>query len=276
VTDFDALILHATSPAHRLERWIEDLVGVVDRPLQDISAGGWRALHFESEQDWPAANVQQERRKYLAHTASGSWLLKFAGLGRAGLKKLDRARALGMAGFGPEAAGYRHGFLVERWRDDARPLQPAERDRDGVLEQIGRYLGFRAKTFPAEPRSGASLTELLVMARHNAGQALGEGFARRLAGEDARAAALEGRVRRVETDNRMQAWEWLWAPDGRQLKTDALDHHDGHDLIGCQDIAWDVAGAAIEFDLSDAQRDELCAVVERQSGRALDPTCSPS
>jgi hypothetical protein len=29
----------------------------------------------------------------------------------------------------------------------------------------------------------------------------------------------------------------------RLLKTDALDYHAGHDPIGCQDIAWDIAGA---------------------------------
>ena len=26
-----------------------------------------------------------------------------------------------------------------------------------------------------------------------------------------------------------------------------MDHHDAHDLIGCQDVAWDVVGAAVEL-----------------------------
>ena len=38
--------------------------------------------------------------------------------------------------------------------------------------------------------------------------------------------------------------------DPTLLKTDALDHSEGHDLIGCQDIAWDVVGAATELELS--------------------------
>jgi hypothetical protein len=28
---------------------------------------------------------------------------------------------------------------------------------------------------------------------------------------------------------------------------DALDHHDDHFFPGCQDIAWDIAGAAVEW-----------------------------
>jgi hypothetical protein len=59
--------------------------------------------------------------------------------------------------------------------------------------------------------------------------------------------------RPIEIDGRMHAWEWLVAADGTIVKTDALDHHDAHDLVGCQDVAWDVAGAAIELGL-DAEK----------------------
>jgi len=41
------------------------------------------------------------------------------------------------------------------------------------------------------------------------------------------------------------------------LKTDAVDHHAGHDLVRCQDIAWDFAGAAIEFELSASERETM-------------------
>ena len=83
-------------------------------------------------------------------------------------------------------------------------------------------------------------------------------------------AALETRVVRVETDNRLQPWEWLVASDGRILKTDGSDHCRAHDLVGCQDIAWDIAGAIIEFDLSEGETEQMLAVVERASGRRVD------
>ena len=51
---------------------------------------------------------------------------------------------------------------------------------------------------------------------------------------------------RVGVDGRMLPHEWLLTADG-WLKADALDHHDDHFYPGCQDIAWDIAGAAVEF-----------------------------
>ena len=75
-------------------------------------------------------------------------------------------------------------------------------------------------------------------------------------------AAEKHGMRRVVTDNRLHRWEWLRLPDGRLMKSDALDHATAHDLIGCQDIAWDVAGGIVEFDLSDAQAEALCRMVE--------------
>jgi hypothetical protein len=132
-------------------------------------------------------------------------------------------------------------------------------------------LGFRARHFPATAERGASLARLFEMARYNACLALGEKVARRL---DRFAPVLERlahRVHPIETDNRMHDWEWLLAPDGRLLKTDALDHHAAHDFVGCQDVAWDVVGAAIELGLPPSERDRLCAVIEAEAGRAVDP-----
>ncbi len=107
------------------------------------------------------------------------------------------------------------------------------------------------------------------MARFNTSQILGEEAARDLDRLLQDASRLEGAVRRVETDNRLHAWEWLHTPDGRLLKTDALDHHAGHDLIGCQDIAWDIAGATVELNLSDSERNRLCRIVAEQSGHPV-------
>ncbi|GGE37235.1 hypothetical protein GCM10007276_13340 [Agaricicola taiwanensis] len=39
------------------------------------------------------------------------------------------------------------------------------------------------------------------------------------------------------------------------------------DLVGCQDIAWDIAGAAVELDLSENERAALAERVGRQAKR---------
>ncbi|AWN45258.1 hypothetical protein DK419_02050 [Methylobacterium terrae] len=271
VRTFDDLILHAARPEHRLEAWLAPLVGPLAAPLEDVSGGGWRARRYGDREGWPPANPMQERRKFLARTAGGTWLAKFAGLGAEGERKVRRARALHAAGFTPEVAGFRHGFLVERWVEAATPLDPARVDPLDLAERVGRYLGHRAAAFACGPGRGASLDALWEMARHNAAEALGDEAAR---GLDPWRAALPGfaaGMRPVETDNRLHAWEWLVRADGTLLKTDAVDHHAAHDLVGCQDVAWDVAGAAVELGLTGEAGDRLRAVVARRTGQAIDP-----
>lgn len=267
----DDLLFGDGAPGGGLPGWVADLVGPPVGPLRDISGGGWRRLRFASEAEWPPVHAWQERRKYLCETSSGTWLVRFAGLGRAGLAKEARGRALAAAGFVPAIAGWRHGFLVERWHADARVPALAGEDRAAFVARLGQYLGARAAAFPAAPDSGASLEALRAMALHNAGQALGPDAGGRLGRALSGLAAFAPRIRRVETDNRLQAWEWLAVGDAI-LKADALDHAAGHDLVGCQDVAWDLAGAAEEFGLGPSELEHAMAQVERSAGRPVDPT----
>lgn len=249
--------------APRLAGWVRDLTGPADGPLEDLSGGAWRRLAHPDEAAWPPADSLRERRKFLLRAAGGSWLLKFAGLGPGGEAKHARAAALSQAGFTPALAGLRHGFSVERWIDRAE----APPGRDALVDRAGAYLGFRARRFPAAEGDGASLAALLEMARANAAEALGPKAA---AGLDAWAGALpalEGRVRRVFTDNRLHPWEWIAAADGRILKADAVDHAEAHDLVGAQDAGWDFAGAWAELGLSPAEEARLA----QAAGLSPDP-----
>jgi hypothetical protein len=263
--DFDALVLRAADPSHRLESWVSDLIGAPEAPLEDLSGGAWRSRRFGAEADWPPCHVQQERRKFLLRTREGTWLLKFTGLGWDGARKLELARQLHAAGFTAEPAGWRHGFLVERWIEPCATIDQGHRAR--LVERLAEYVGFRAATFPAE--QGASLRDLLAMARRNTALALGDDFAERVAAWQPQLDALQSEVRAVRTDNRLHPWEWLQTADGKLFKADALDHHAAHDLVGCQDVTWDIAGAAVEFALSDEETDELCRMVARAVGRPV-------
>jgi hypothetical protein len=262
VADFDAPALGEGAPGRRLDRWVADLVGPAVEARRDLSGGRWRAVRGVAAPATPSL----ERHKFLYRTASGDWLAKFAGLGEHGASKARQARLLAAAGFCPPVAGLRHGFLVERWLGDARPLEPARHERGPMLDRLARYLAFRARQFPARPQDGASSADLLDMARVNSAEALG---AEAGAAVIARLAALSRAVppgRPTAVDGRLHAWEWLVAPDGRLLKTDAVDHAYGHDLVGCQDVAWDLAGAGIELDLSDDETAWLARAVERLDG----------
>ena len=258
-------------PDGGLAAWVADITGPLVAAPEDVAGGAWRRHRFRDEAAWPAVDRQNERRKYLLAGRNGTFLMRFTGLGRFGREKFDRALALADAGFGLPPLGWRHGFLIERWRDDLEPLSPITLDRPALLRRIGNYLAFRARAFPAAAGDGASIEALFAMARVNCAEALGETAARRLDGWSAALPRLAAAARPVAIDGQLAAHEWLSDRTGTLVKTDALDHCCGHDLVGCQDIAWDIAGAASEYALSDQELDALRVAAVPDGGAACDP-----
>ena len=246
--------------------WCGAAVGVLDQAPEDIAGGGWRRLHWRSEGEWPAVVPAWERRKFLLRSGGEAFVAKFAGLGRIGEEKLAIAGTLRCEGLVPEPIALAHGFLVERWYEDATPLEPSEQP----LGEIGRYIGMRARLLPAVSGSGASVAELLRMARRNVSLEFGDAATHALEPWERRAEQFERRIVRVRTDNKLDRHEWLRTPSGALIKTDALDHHQSHDLIGCQDIAWDAAGALVEFDVAPEQTAGLIGAIEHWSGSEID------
>jgi hypothetical protein len=202
----------------------------------DTSAGKWRDLVYTSQSDFPAVQPQHEKRKYLA--VGELW--KFAGLGRYGSVKLQRARRLSDAGFTPRVIGLEHGFLRTEFVQGS-PLRPADID-ETTIQRIATYLSFLKVTFPIPGR--VPYASLLHMIRINTG----------IECPESNAAIEEGEL--VALDGRMLPHEWIQTNSGL-LKTDALDHHDDHFFPGSMDIAWDIAGAAIEFRMSSKQEEQL-------------------
>jgi hypothetical protein len=227
---------------------------------KDISAGEWRSRVFASNLHWPPAHVQQERRKFLLVYNGTTYLAKFAGLGRYGRDALERGKRLSSEGLIPPVHSLRNGFLLQDWLDDARPLLEPQslnaNDRTALLEQVARYLEFEANQLPAT-RAGMSPQNLWKMARFNLSAHFGSEFEGALNEWERCLESMSNSARPVNTDNKMQPWEWLQLPEGSWLKADALDHHADHQCIGPQDIAWDVAGAVCELNLDDEEAGRL-------------------
>jgi hypothetical protein len=163
---------------------------------------------------------QHERRKYL-HNGR---LWKFAGLAHFGRSKYERA--LRLKDFCPAACSFQNGFLTSEWL----PATPAKLT-DELLDTMARYLAFlRAEFATGEAVPVRGLEEMI---RTNIGQEI--------------EAPQEGTV--VAIDGRMLPHEWLETQRGI-IKADSLEHHDDHFFPGCQDIAWDIAGAAVEWGVS--------------------------
>jgi hypothetical protein len=197
--------------------WFADITGPVDT-AQDVPGTVWKVR------------------------LGDNFVARFAGLGAMGTGKLRRAQALHAAGFGPEPLALRRGMLLQRWIKGA-PWRPD-------LEHLGRYLRFRREAFAAP--AGANADALIEMARVNTSALLGDDAGLETAERLRRLPLHRARARPVHVDSRLHAEEWVGG-----CKLDALDHSEAHDLVGPQDIAWDVAGAAAEFDLSLAETDRL-------------------
>jgi len=236
----------------RLPSWFQDVTGTGEIEVHDLSGGAWRRWS-----PWPdaPADPMRETRKYLLRSGRGDFLLRFIGLDAQAEIKFDRACRLHGAGYATEPLGFRYGFSIEPWMaQEARP------QRDEIVSRLPSYLAFRANAFTAKS-NGASLTELAAMARKNCAEAIGEDAECLFAPWNAeRLTRLQDAVRPAHVDGRLQAWEWIATRDGL-LKTDAVDHSGAHDLIGCQDIAWDVAGACVEYKLSGTEREQMIAAV---------------
>ena len=243
-----------------------DLIGRA-RVVADLGDGGWR--RFLPAGDWPPSTGWMERSKVLLEAADGRrFVARFAGLGRFGEEKLARATALAEAGLGLPPLGLRHGLLIEPWRS-APTLRAGHLPPGPLREALARLLRLEGRR-PRSPEDGARPEELARMARVNTAAVLGG-----LAAETARrledlVPLVAAEARPVEVDGRLQPWEWLVLPGGRLLKCDGVDHHAGHELSGCQDLLWDVAGAEAELRLSPREAVRL-AEVARADTPGADP-----
>lgn len=250
--------LHAKAHAGFEEVWLAgDRLG---HGLADMGGGLWRrsvALPHPP----PAVQYQHERRKYLAREEGRPVLLRFAGLGRYGRDRLARAERLAAAGLGPAPRGLRGGFLGLDWVD-GRPLSAREASPDLLRHALGHVSHLASTERTGRPVRTA---ELRAMMETNVREGLGPDWLDRLGPAlDRHLPRLDG-IEAVAVDGRMLPHEWLATASGF-AKTDALDHHDDHFFPGTQDVAWDVAGLAVEFRLPPRTVAELAEALAAMLG----------
>ncbi len=255
----------------RVRRWtvpFEDVLLDSDRlaeawgggALRDLSGGLWRKAIFPtgSQEGWPSTQPQHERRKYRLERDDGTCLfLKFAGLGERGHRLLARAQTQAAAGLAPPVVGLHDGFLALGWTEG----QPVTSTEVKALAFLGPYLThLRA----GQPQEAVRVDDMLDMTRVNVAEGLGHEAAGRLDWMEAQR-NLVGTRGALAVDGRMLPHEFLLTSHG-VLKADGVDHHDDHFWPGTQDIAWDLAGACVEFDLDRTRRRNLLEVFEALTG----------
>jgi hypothetical protein len=203
-----------------------------------LYAGGgqWREYLYDCAAAWPASWIQMERLKFWS--ADRKTLYRFEGFGRYGADVRQRAECVAAGGFGPMPFHHENGFTSYPALK-GRPLQRSDLDRV-LLELMARYCAFRASQMRA--RDPQSTEEMETMLRFN----IAEEFGVEVEGQRP---VLHPSAVPVMADGRMMPWEWIRTDEGRIFKTDVAEHGDDHFFPGPTDIAWDLAGATIEWDM---------------------------
>ena len=211
--------------------------------------GLWREMLYPDRSEWPPCWTDLERIKHFSVDKTA--LFKFEGLGRYGALARKQAQVLADAGFSPALLGFENGFARYRF-EHGRPLNRQDLN-PVVLTRMAEYCAFRAKNLAAP---FASSETLLNMMQVN----LQVEFGRENPFSELPIALP------VYADCRMMPHEWFATSAGRILKTDSVGHGEGHQLPGPADIAWDLAGAIVDWDLSHSQRRFFLAEYRRLSG----------
>jgi hypothetical protein len=215
-----------------------------------MGGGCWRGHSYSDESLWPASWTNLERSKYLVSSGDGPpQLLKFGGLGHYGESAFQIEERIAQAGFGVCPGQAEGGFFSYPWIS-GRPMQAADLSGD-VLRRLADYCAFRQKCFSIET---GDLGQLPEMVAHNLSEL----------GIDA---AIELELEYpVIADGRMQPHEWVLNGRGEMLKTDSGSHGDDHFFPGPTDIAWDLAGAIVEWRMDVTQAAEFLELYHRASG----------
>lgn len=217
-----------------------------------VGGGDWRQYLIPTGEPWPASWTQMERLKFISPDRRA--LYKFEGMGPIGAEARDRAFRLANAGFGPRVTDAAGGFLEYEVVTGMQPNAPEI--TASMLERIAEYCAFRYDEFGVP--SSAQEAQLREMLEFNVAQEFGTQL------------TLPTRSphtnRPVIADGRMNPHEWILRDSGQLIKTDGVDHGDNHFFPGPCDIAWDIAGAAIEWQLGSEASDFLVEQFQRRSG----------
>lgn len=220
----------------------------------DIYVGGgeWRKFLLRAAAEWPESWTQMERLKFLSEDRQ--WLLKFEGFGRFGRVVNERMEQVAEAGFGPAPICFSQGFSTY-------PVVPGRAANvwelnAGMLSRLAEYCAMRVKAFRWDGFIDAEQIETMV--RFNLSEEFGSDVPFRFEG-----LRFE---RPVIADGRMMPQEWILPANGKMLKVDCGSHGDDHFFPGPTDVAWDLAGAIVEWSMDGTAAEYFVSEYVRMSG----------
>lgn len=226
------------------ERWrrFQTLVAPRNHMLPEVdaipvAAGVWRKWAEPLESKWPGLWTSMLPAVFRSRTTDR--VFEYHGLGHYGKKVRERIDVLAEAGFTRAAAPAANGFSRMVPESGCRLVK--QELSANIIERMAEYLAFRAKAF-AVGADQVHTADLEEMARFN----FSEATARNLPA-DFHLQVYSPAI----ADAQMMPYSWLrpFSRDTPLLKLDCATHGDNHFFPGPVDIAWDVAGAIVEWEM---------------------------
>jgi hypothetical protein len=240
--------------------------------VEDFSGGTWRQHLYAGQSAWPPICNFFERVKYRFTLRSGRQVLyKYLGLASRTPDFLPAAEALAAqiearaaCGLAAPLVAQTLGFVATEWLEGA-PLAGAAAHGD-MPEVLGSYIARTGGPLLTPQEYDAATARLVEMIAVNTREALGPAAAALACGFRPAADC----PRQAYGDGHLQPYEWLVKGAEPPRKADGVGHDCDHTLVGRQPIAWDVAGAIVEWQLDTAAVARLLSAYQAAGGPPID------
>ena len=184
-------------------------------------------------------------------------VFKFEGLGETGSEIRERSRVIFEAGFGPGVEDAGDGMSSYEFVP-GRAMAASDLST-AVLDRIAEYCAFRVGALRSHRTPDGQFEE---MVRFNYSQETGR--------ECPVSPECFRSVCPVIADARMSPYEWIARVDGTLFKVDGARDGDDHFFPGPVDIAWDLAGAIVEWEIDRGAEQYLLRRFQEKSGIKLE------
>jgi hypothetical protein len=252
------------------------LAAILPEPVthwENLSGGTWRQQVYADAGAWPAICTAFERVKYRCTLAGGKRVL-FMFMGLAAHAPSLASSAAAAAGLlaqrsrqalAPPVYGATLGFVATEWVEGA-PLDTAAPDIAALdmAATLGDYIARVAGPPLAQAELAAATARLCEMFYQNTLEALDEAAAKQT--HKLGCAMSPGCAR--YGDGHLQPHEWIARGDGLR-KVDGVGHDCDHTLVGVQPVAWDLAGAIVEWQLDDREIERLLEAFYAAGGEEI-------
>jgi hypothetical protein len=240
-----------------------------DGPAVPLGTAGWQRLAGLRSLPPPVAPIIEAPKKLVRLRSGRRVILKFAGLALANRqlwwdREVDPRRIANRTYVPVEA--HCHGWEASPWVEGLR-LTGADASIAFVEGHLGPWIAAASTKWlqPGEVQDGISriaeaLSAWAEMHDDRSSAALIEAIAERAL------AKVGSEPQPCYGDGRLAPHEWIREPDGTVRKVDAGGHDCDHTWVGRQPIAWDLAGAEVEWSLGRRRTGALKAIVQQLTG----------